>query len=231
MVTALVALWRDSTGALWTSNTLAQVDMLALKLAGQTWIISQVAYMKGQAGTQTLVTLMPPEAFQPEPTLDTSLDPQISQALQSTVTQANSQQLETGGGIMDETTDADRGCHYRRQRAGPEHSQDAIFAALPDDAEYPHGRTPRHHLAALPGADAVPVSSGMTRVMRCALGSMMRVITIKTTGGTGTVRIEGRLEVTQEMTAIVDGAAVHLSTHEHSGVQGGGTSARPVPNT
>ena len=79
--TALVALWRDSTGALWTPNTLAQVDMPALKLSGLTWIISQVAYLKEQAGTQTLVTLMPPEAFQPEPTFNLPFDPQIAQGL------------------------------------------------------------------------------------------------------------------------------------------------------
>ena len=81
-ITVLVALWRDASGMLWTPNTLAQVNMPALKVAGRTWLISQVAYLKGQAGTQTQVTLMPPEAFQPEPTFNMPFDPQIAQALQ-----------------------------------------------------------------------------------------------------------------------------------------------------
>ncbi len=79
-VTAQVPLWRDSVGALWLPNTLAQVDMPVLKLQGRTWLISQVAFLKGESGTRTAVTLMPPEAFQPEPTFSLPYDPQIAQA-------------------------------------------------------------------------------------------------------------------------------------------------------
>jgi prophage tail gpP-like protein len=80
-VTAVVPLWRDSAGTLWTPNTLAQVNMPALKLANLTWLISHVVYMKGfGTGTQTMVTLMAKEAFDPQPTFNTSFDPQISQA-------------------------------------------------------------------------------------------------------------------------------------------------------
>jgi len=81
-VTALVPLWRDISGALWTPNTLAQVDMPALKVPACTWLISQVTFLKGDAGTRTAVTLMPPEAFQPDPTFDTSFNPQITQAFE-----------------------------------------------------------------------------------------------------------------------------------------------------
>lgn len=88
-VNALVPLWRDSAGKLWTPNTLAPVDMPVLKLEGLTWLISQVVYLKsfGQ-GTRTAVVLMPKEAFEPEPGFETPFDPQISQA--------DRQSLETG---------------------------------------------------------------------------------------------------------------------------------------
>ena len=80
-VTALVALWRDAAGALWQPNTLAPVDMPALKLPGLTWVVAQVAFLKGfGTGTRTLVTLMPKEAFMPEPGIDQSFDPQVAQA-------------------------------------------------------------------------------------------------------------------------------------------------------
>ncbi len=77
---ATVALWRDSAGTLWSPNTLAPVNMPVLKLAKLEWLISEVAYLKGEAGTRAQVTLMPREAFLPEPLFLTAFDPQIAQA-------------------------------------------------------------------------------------------------------------------------------------------------------
>ena len=80
-VTVTVSLWRDQAGGLWTPNTLAPVDIPVLKLSKLTWIVSEVTYYKGFGGpTRAEVTLMPPEAFQPAPTLLTAYDPQIAQA-------------------------------------------------------------------------------------------------------------------------------------------------------
>lgn len=42
-----------------------------------------------------------------------------------------------------------------------------------------------------------------------------------------TVRIEGDLRVTGEVTARIDGGAVHLSTHRHGGVESGGSTTDP----
>ncbi len=79
-VTLTVATWRDSAGTLWSPNTLAQVDLPALKLAGLTWLITEVTFLRGSNGTRATITLMPPEAFTPEPSLLTAFDPQIAQA-------------------------------------------------------------------------------------------------------------------------------------------------------
>ncbi len=79
-VTLTVSTWRDSAGTLWTPNTLATVDLPALKLAGLEWLISEVTFLRGSNGTRAVITLMPPEAFTPEPSLLTAFDPQIAQA-------------------------------------------------------------------------------------------------------------------------------------------------------
>ena len=62
--------WRDSAGVLWTPNTVAPVALPALKFVESTLLIGQVEYRRnGAEGTTTTVTLMPPEAFQPQPIL------------------------------------------------------------------------------------------------------------------------------------------------------------------
>ncbi len=81
-----------------------------------------------------------------------------------------------------------------------------------------------HHLGAsiLFYTDRIEVQGAAApiRLLNCA------DIDIKTSTR---VRIEGNLEVTGEVMAHADSGAVHLSTHQHSGVQGGtGTSSEPV---
>lgn len=61
--------WRDSAGQLWQPNQLAQIDLPILKTAGVKWVIGEVMYMLDEQGTHAELTLMPPEAFMPEPTL------------------------------------------------------------------------------------------------------------------------------------------------------------------
>jgi prophage tail gpP-like protein len=83
-VNVVVALWRDSAGTLWTPNMLASINIPALKLSDRTWLISQVTYMKGfGGGTQTMVSLMPPEAFSPEPSFYRAFDPEVAAAQQA----------------------------------------------------------------------------------------------------------------------------------------------------
>lgn len=86
-VSAQVSLWRDAAGTLWTPNTLAEVDMPALKLAKLTWLITQVTLIKGLGGgTRSLVTLMPKEGFIPQPAFQRAFDPQLAQGLSQSMT-------------------------------------------------------------------------------------------------------------------------------------------------
>jgi prophage tail gpP-like protein len=66
--------WRDSAGTLWTPNTLAPVVAPRAKLSGERLCIASVTYQKGLTGTHAVSTLMPKEAFLPQPIV---LQPQI----------------------------------------------------------------------------------------------------------------------------------------------------------
>ncbi|ANN70919.1 phage baseplate assembly protein [Bordetella bronchialis] len=63
--------WRDVNGKLYTPNTLAPLILPTLKLGSPQspvpWLISEVTYKRGIAGTTCDLILMPPEAFQPQP--------------------------------------------------------------------------------------------------------------------------------------------------------------------
>ena len=73
--------WRDQAGALWKPNTLAPVSLPALKLENVTWLISTVVFVRDERGTTAELTLMPKEAFEPEPENLLPFDAQISDAL------------------------------------------------------------------------------------------------------------------------------------------------------
>ena len=57
--------WRDLAGALWRPNAKATLNLPALKLVNQTWLISEVVFERDERGTHAHVTLMPPAAFVP----------------------------------------------------------------------------------------------------------------------------------------------------------------------
>ena len=59
--------WRDSAGKLWEPNHLAPISAAVLKLANASWVIAGVSYVRDENGQHTAVTLMPVEAFSPEP--------------------------------------------------------------------------------------------------------------------------------------------------------------------
>jgi prophage tail gpP-like protein len=61
--------WRDSATTLWTPNTTVTINIPALKLTNQNWVISQVVYRRDDTGTHCDLVIMPASAFQPEPIL------------------------------------------------------------------------------------------------------------------------------------------------------------------
>ncbi|KGB21174.1 phage baseplate assembly protein [Acetobacter tropicalis] len=60
--------WRDKSGKLWAPNTLVQVKRKSWPTA-QIWLIAEVEFARGEDGSRAHITLMPPEAFAPEPLL------------------------------------------------------------------------------------------------------------------------------------------------------------------
>ena len=73
--------WRDSAGKLWDINALAHVDIPALKINKQVWLISEVSFVKDGRGTRSEVTLMPKEAFSVEPIILNPFAATIAEAL------------------------------------------------------------------------------------------------------------------------------------------------------
>ncbi len=61
--------WRDSAGRLWAPNAFAPIVLPSLKQSpSEPWIIGHINFVRDlQRGTVADVTLMPKEAFQPEP--------------------------------------------------------------------------------------------------------------------------------------------------------------------
>ena len=59
--------WRDSKDVVYAPNRLALVELPSLRLPAALLTISEVTYHFGPGGTQCDLTLMPPEAFQPQP--------------------------------------------------------------------------------------------------------------------------------------------------------------------
>jgi prophage tail gpP-like protein len=59
--------WFDSSGALWAKNSLAPLELPALKVTNATWLIASVTFLRDEDGTRVDVTMMPATAFQPEP--------------------------------------------------------------------------------------------------------------------------------------------------------------------
>ena len=58
--------WRDANGDLYASNKLVMINDNFLDIHEQ-FLVSEVAFAKGESGTLTTLTLMPPAAFTPEP--------------------------------------------------------------------------------------------------------------------------------------------------------------------
>lgn len=74
--------WRDSGGKLWTVNTLASVMLPTAKLLNIKWIVAEVSFVRDASGSRAEVVLMPPSAFDPEPSNLMAVDWQVAQGLQ-----------------------------------------------------------------------------------------------------------------------------------------------------
>lgn len=94
-VTLTTDSWRDSIGMLYTPNTLATLSLPNLKVDGELWTISEVTYARGAGGTKALLTLMPPEAFEPQPVLLQPFFPDLGQATQNGNIHVNSAPAQT----------------------------------------------------------------------------------------------------------------------------------------
>lgn len=63
--------WRDVAGKLWTPNTIVPVLIPKARITKTLdWLITEVTFLKGgPGGTRAELTIMPPEAYTPEPIL------------------------------------------------------------------------------------------------------------------------------------------------------------------
>jgi prophage tail gpP-like protein len=81
LLSARVDSWRDGDEQLWVPNTLCPIDLPTLKVKDVSWLIGEVTYSLGPDGTHTELTLMPPDAFKPEPILTLIVPVDIAAAL------------------------------------------------------------------------------------------------------------------------------------------------------
>ena len=72
--------WRDRSGKLWTPNWLAPVEAPKADISGAQWIIGSVTFRKDMSGTHADLTLMPPEAFMPNPNPLNLFDAELSRS-------------------------------------------------------------------------------------------------------------------------------------------------------
>jgi prophage tail gpP-like protein len=90
--------WRDSNKTLWKCNNLAPINMPAHKLVNAKWIIGTVTFRKDLSGTHADVTLMPPDAFRPQPDPLQLVDYETYKAIQDREAKADAAAQATGGG-------------------------------------------------------------------------------------------------------------------------------------
>lgn len=65
-IKVVVDSWRDSSGRLWEPNRRCKVHVPTCKVIEQEWIIAEAQFRRGANGTDALLTLMPPRAFDPQ---------------------------------------------------------------------------------------------------------------------------------------------------------------------
>ncbi len=95
--------WRDSAGKLWQPNRLALLKAPAHKIGSVKWIIGTVTFVKDMSGTHAQITMMPPDAFMPEPSPLQLWDRELTQTPPSSQDPKPSSTSDTGGGTLRNT--------------------------------------------------------------------------------------------------------------------------------
>jgi prophage tail gpP-like protein len=72
-VTLTCDAWRDAAGALWAINHKAPLNIPAIKLQADDWLIAAVTFQRDENGEHALITMMAPGSFDPEPIGDLSI--------------------------------------------------------------------------------------------------------------------------------------------------------------
>jgi prophage tail gpP-like protein len=91
--------WRDSAGKLWDLNHKAPISAAVLKLADATWVIGSVSFVRDENGQHATLSLMPAEAFAPEPWPLNPLPPLVQD-----VERNNATKPQTGDFILPSAT-------------------------------------------------------------------------------------------------------------------------------
>lgn len=84
--------WRDDNGKLFRPNSLVDFHTPSIRLSNKTWLIADLIFEKGLAGTTTQLVLMPKEAFEIEPYLLAPIQADLQTAIEDSKTTAG-----TGG--------------------------------------------------------------------------------------------------------------------------------------
>lgn len=70
--------WRDKAGTLWTPNRLVTIDAPHADISNANWVIGSVSFRKDASGTHADLVVMPPEAFEVEPTTLNLFDAELT---------------------------------------------------------------------------------------------------------------------------------------------------------
>jgi prophage tail gpP-like protein len=73
--------WFDMSGNLWAKNSLAPINLPAMRISNAKWLIGSVTFTRDEDGTRADVTLMPAAAFLPEPIILLPYASDVNQAL------------------------------------------------------------------------------------------------------------------------------------------------------
>lgn len=95
VVTVTVDSWRDGAGNLWTPNWLVPVNLPSIKFPDAMLLLVSVRYLRDEQGTRAELTLMPPEAMAPMPSVPFAYSAAVQQASGST-TGAQASPTQTG---------------------------------------------------------------------------------------------------------------------------------------
>ena len=108
--------WRDARRQLWAPNHLAPIRFPAIKLPDASWLIASVQYLRDENGQHAKVTMMPVEAFSPEP-----VALQQTPVLVEHVERFNADRTVSGGDERARATRSPAPAHRNDDSAGQNH--------------------------------------------------------------------------------------------------------------